>query len=578
MTSKLISLSLLTLAWSIFATSGCKVRKSSKDHQNSNKEVASPARQESQNNANAVNEVGRNANNVPNHGVRGIILQEEELESRIKTNVRIVPGAPNNLVILGGGHQGVKSGRILSDLINPRSRKVTSPRIFGFDGKLWVPIGQLIGVGSLASQLAERFATDGRFSNQSLYLFEDFHAITPPTAQNSDSLIRSASKIQRNLRTALGALPTNDYDIWQPIWIYESSEKDQEVVDKHLRRTWKNLDLGITIPNPLTVWPTSYQNVIISVAPEIAATPPKEVQYAENFFSREDLVIPDAPSSGWPANNAAASASLRLAERLLAVAAHKRLGLVQEANEAILTPKVGSDNKVLVIFGQSNADGLPDVKDFSEEMQHHKFTRTVRWYPEYGWVPLSDKRVLNYGYGPEYPYAYAFELDPQRLNQRLYIIKSAVGGTALALGSSWDPQANRLFTQLMRDHYLPAIRSFRSNFAIEGILWLQGESDADAQEKADAYYPALKSLFFNLHSQGFYDNRTIIGRIRTRDSSAFVPAVQQAQVRFADELKGAIWLDTDNLPLRDHVHFDGSAHTEIAKRMAKILANFPDAD
>lgn len=222
-----------------------------------------------------------------------------------------------------------------------------------------------------------------------------------------------------------------------------------------------------------------------------------------------------------------------------------------------------------------------------------------RWtclQPGHGAGFSTDSLNNNYSdrFGCELSFADKMkELDP---GYKIAILKYSLGGTSIDKEAarnfgSWDPSYKNGEGINQYDHFLAAVGSALSVKDIDGdgredklipsgIIWMQGESDADVtREIADRYYDNLAGLM-NLirEALGSDDIPVVIGRISDsgNDPSGMVwdhgGIVRAAQHRFVKEDdNAALVVETDNYDYSDPWHYDSEGFTDLGARFALRL-------
>lgn len=272
--------------------------------------------------------------------------------------------------------------------------------------------------------------------------------------------------------------------------------------------------------------------------------------------------------------------------------------------------------RVFYLGGQSNMEGfgynkdLPKTlnKDFKDVYIFHGnaaadgdpsgglgYWSTLK--PGHGIGFKSDGRTNTYSdrFGIELSFVKRMqELYP---NQKIALIKYARNGSgidSLAAGSfgSWEPDFKGKNGINQYDHYLKTIKNALSVKDINndgkedvlvpsGILWMQGESDADKTEAiALRYYDNLKRLMdlmrASLHTD---DLPVVIGKISDsfRDSDGLVwdygDLVTYAQEKFAKtDSNAAIVRTTKYYKYSDKWHYDSAGFIDFGEQFAEELS------
>jgi hypothetical protein len=158
----------------------------------------------------------------------------------------------------------------------------------------------------------------------------------------------------------------------------------------------------------------------------------------------------------------------------------------------------------------------------------------------------------------------------------VYMVKYAVGGTALAVSSTthdWNIASNDLYPNL-KNRVLACIAQLQAlgyTPYVRQIHWFQGESDTDTQVKADAYATNLTNFISTLRTDigaantalGLPKPWFIIGAIRADFPFAYAGTVRAAQLAVAATLASdrVLYYDTaGNYTLIDAQHFQQVQH------------------
>ena len=266
-------------------------------------------------------------------------------------------------------------------------------------------------------------------------------------------------------------------------------------------------------------------------------------------------------------------------------------GLIVFLNIVIFSSPLFSKNYVLIIAGQSNANGRPPIDTISVlkeskkpliglrfDVRNHFYNRTKVWVdpndsirlswggymppvPGYtpsenpGWEPLNvnynqfyqcgywtaDDNTTHASHGLEVEFAYAFETDPVHKDDELYIIKWAYGGISLAQNPKdidWYPFSDhKMYYYFVNNFLFPAFSSRElSNYEPLGFWWSQGESDSMILENAEAYGENLENFFSILHSDvpqmKFFKNYIQQCETGSRIGGKYAEIVRQKQAEF----------------------------------------------
>lgn len=227
---------------------------------------------------------------------------------------------------------------------------------------------------------------------------------------------------------------------------------------------------------------------------------------------------------------------------------------------------------VHIVAGQSNAVGWgSDPKSIPKDTSNEK----VKFYYNHETssggkiVTLKNQRIPfskhRSGFGPEI-----------RLGRQLYrkgynntyIIKVGKGGTSLY--KDWKPTNGRLYKSLIVNEINKGLRDLRRQgyrYSIDGFYWMQGESDMNAQG-ASNYEKNLRNFIASVRRQLKEPNLpVVIGRANNPAAPAkYRNMVRGAQVRVANSTRYVEWVNTDDIKLSDHVHYNSRGQLILGQR------------
>ncbi|QNN24122.1 hypothetical protein HED60_18230 [Planctomycetales bacterium ZRK34] len=245
---------------------------------------------------------------------------------------------------------------------------------------------------------------------------------------------------------------------------------------------------------------------------------------------------------------------------------------------------------VYILAGQSNADGRADFHTLPESQQqqfnqpsnvmfYHGAGRPPRAVPAHQWTTLrpgsgtnldinhrADPAQLNFG--PEVGLGQA--LAERIANRRIAIIKCTQGGTSLA--EQWSPKQGPMWRHLTEtiDAGLKALRKNNHQPRLIGMVWSQGEKDSQSQAHTDAYQRNLSQFIAAVRSEYGQHLPFVITAIP--DSDAMDQRVIEAQRAVSNQDAQTHFVATDDLTLKDVVHFDAVSQVELGRRCAEVLA------
>lgn len=279
------------------------------------------------------------------------------------------------------------------------------------------------------------------------------------------------------------------------------------------------------------------------------------------------------------------------------------------------TQNKGSEYKLYFLGGQSNMEGYGYVEELPADL-NKTFTDSYIYHanptpddslpegkgmwsllqPGHGGGYSTDGINNNYSdrFGCELSFADKMkELDP---GSKIAILKYSLGGTSIDKEAaryfgSWDPSYMDGEGINQYDHFLAAVDKALSIKDIDGdgreddlipsgIIWMQGESDADVTaEIANRYYDNLKELVSLMREAlGGGEIPVVIGRISDSgldstgvvwDHGAIVRAAQHKLVK--EDPNAAIVTETDNYSYSDPWHYDSDGFIDLGQRFALRL-------
>ncbi len=234
--------------------------------------------------------------------------------------------------------------------------------------------------------------------------------------------------------------------------------------------------------------------------------------------------------------------------------------------------------KVFVLGGQSNMDGVGHTDELPENYKIPP-VNVITWdNTKKKWVPVGTDSfaIRRKEFGPEL--AFSHLLAEKYPNYTIAIVKTSAGGTKL--WKHWLPQQpmyNSFFRNL--DNSLKVLKAESLTYDISGMLWMQGESDAETMEYASVYAQNLKVLFKSIRLQTKKENLPIVmGRIssgllrKTPWNFDFTKVVQEQQDKVAAEDKNVFIINTDKLGTwKDNTHFNTKSQLWLGKKMGKLM-------
>ena len=235
--------------------------------------------------------------------------------------------------------------------------------------------------------------------------------------------------------------------------------------------------------------------------------------------------------------------------------------------------------KLFLLGGQSNMEGCGRSHELPAAYRTPPANVVIWDNKETLWVTLgTDSTAIarNRLFGPEV--AFSHGLARAFPGHTIGLVKTAAGGTKLH--TQWV--SGKGMYQRFKRHMSRAIEDLETSntaYEIAGMLWMQGESDSETTEMANAYEANLKTLIAEVRKLA--DKETlpfVMGRISSSllketpwdfDHARIVQAAQEA-VAAQDEHTYIV--NTDDLStLKDNTHFDTKAQLKLGSDMARIM-------
>jgi len=235
--------------------------------------------------------------------------------------------------------------------------------------------------------------------------------------------------------------------------------------------------------------------------------------------------------------------------------------------------------KIFLLGGQSNMDGCGISEELTDTYKVHP-ENTMTWdNKKETWVPLGTDSFAErrkYKFGPEI--AFSHLLAKKYPNYTIAVVKTSGGGTKL--WKHWLPE-QAMYKRFLAnmENALQQLGDSGVTYEICGMLWMQGESDAETIEWANAYENNLKILFDDVRIQTQKEDLPIVmGRIsigllrETPWPFDHTKIVQKAQENVAAEDENVFIINTDKLKtLKDNTHFNSEAQIWLGEKMGKIM-------
>lgn len=235
--------------------------------------------------------------------------------------------------------------------------------------------------------------------------------------------------------------------------------------------------------------------------------------------------------------------------------------------------------KIFLLGGQSNMDGCGESEELPDAYKVHP-ENTITWDNiKKAWVPLGTDSFAErrkFKFGPEIVFSHL--LAKKYPDFTIAIVKTSGGGTKL--WKHWLPE-QAMYSRFLQnmENAMQQLSDSGVTCEVCGMLWMQGESDAETIEWANAYEENLKILFKDVRVQTQKEKLPIVmGRIsigllrETPWPFDYTKRVQEAQEKVAADDENVYIINTDKLKtLKDNTHFNTEAQIWLGKKMGKIM-------
>lgn len=230
--------------------------------------------------------------------------------------------------------------------------------------------------------------------------------------------------------------------------------------------------------------------------------------------------------------------------------------------------------KIILLAGQSNMSGVGPAADlkppFSEPFDQVKIwgAKARSWNALWPGVAAGTKHI-----GPEISFGHAVAKLMPDADVRL--VKWAPSGTSLY--EDWSPETGgpqwKRFIETA-DAALADLDKKGVKYEVAGMLWLQGESDAQ-KGRGDQYEENLRNFIAAVREHFELPSLPIV-IARVRDfygrENGHARLVREAQVKVATTTPGVGWFDTDDCALVNPGHYNTEGQMVIGRRFAEELS------
>jgi len=243
---------------------------------------------------------------------------------------------------------------------------------------------------------------------------------------------------------------------------------------------------------------------------------------------------------------------------------------------------------VYLVGGQSNADGRANTSDLPTNLQSPQ--ADVPYFAPATGNTLSTLRPGTTQFGPEVTFGRSMA-DFYPGTSDFAIVKYAVGGTNLysqwAAGGNADPTTDGAIYQAFESEIRAGLAALKAanptaTLVIDGILWVQGESDIDGGAATSAAYGAnLTQLItdmratFSPTAEFYYtrisDNQTIYSASGSSATRQNYQTLRDQQAFVSTTVAGTKMLDIDGPQFTmnsDNLHFNAGGQQAIGNAFA----------
>lgn len=232
------------------------------------------------------------------------------------------------------------------------------------------------------------------------------------------------------------------------------------------------------------------------------------------------------------------------------------------------------DEKVL--FWWRCGDPPPDEHD------SRSMSRWTHLQPQPLGNPIQPRQGRQYGnfaqptggFGPEIGLARTLR---KKSDRKLAIVKAAFSGTGVR--KDWDPNdkgPNGACYRALVSETKAAIAAAKAdgiNLKLRALAWVQGESDANAND-AEHYEKALSDMLTELREDLGTPELIAMLAVNTRfggGKNTYLPKVIEAQESVAAAQSNTVYVDTSAASIANNVHYDAAGTLEVGRMFAEAL-------
>lgn len=244
--------------------------------------------------------------------------------------------------------------------------------------------------------------------------------------------------------------------------------------------------------------------------------------------------------------------------------------------------------KIILIAGQSNAVGRSPIAEIPSNYLGIKnnirveWVNTIKFYDEAKFTINSIESGLDF-FG--YPIVFLDQYQSW-LNQKIFFIQEAAGGTGLADETSnskgnWNRYSTTGFTKWYNqlqsrinviETYMDLL--YPDNYEWHSIVWTQGEYDALFSADAAAYLTNLTDFMDGIRANTDADMKVIITALSTQTSYTYKNTIRQAQQDYAALSENNYFFETSSYELADGVHYSSQGNIDLGDDLFEFYKTF----
>jgi len=232
--------------------------------------------------------------------------------------------------------------------------------------------------------------------------------------------------------------------------------------------------------------------------------------------------------------------------------------------------ELAAESRVFLLAGQSNMAGAGLFEKLKKSDQ--KRPEGVKIWNKGVWTELGPGISANEGrFGPELAFGRAMR--KAFPDDEIYLIKTASGGTSMHKHWTVEGKGSPMLKKFLASARgaLADLDKSKVKYQVEGMLWMQGESDA-AQGKGAEYEESLVK-FIKAMRKEFKERKMpfLMGRILpTFDKpKGHGPMVRAALEKVAAEDENVACFNTDDFARLNKGHYDHEGQLELGKAFAE---------